>query len=339
MTTPHGIDLDQYKTQAKDLLKQARAGDAATLTRLRVSHPEGERLFSLPHIALADSQLVIARENGYGSWTKFKEHLLFQQGVGALDAGDLPKLEALLNKYPALIRYHCHHGEYAQGYFAGATLLHHIAGNPIRCPIPANIVDVTRLLLARGADPNALAGASTTIGLLITSRQAFEASVAAPLIELLEASGASERILDDPDVLSQPLWNGGRATAEALVKRGAAMDVRHAAALGRLDLLPALLGEDPNSQLLEESLVYACVQNEVEVVRYLLRSGARGDVNASPGGQSSALHNAAWRGFSEIVALLLENGARTDQRDNQWNGTPADWTEHGGHTELAALLQ
>ena len=339
MTLSQGVDLEQYKTQAKELLKLARAGTPEAMERLRAHHPEGERLLTSPRIQLADAQLTLARELGYGSWAKLKEHLLFLQAVRALDAGDLPALSALLDKHPFLIRYHCHHGEYASGYFAGATLLHHIAGNPIRCPIPANIVEITRLLLSRGADPNAVATGSSTIDLLITSRQASESGAAVVLIDLLVAAGASGAVLDSLDVLTQPLWNGGRATAEALVKRGAAMDARHAAALGRLDVLTGLLGDDPTSQSLEEALVYACVQNEAEAARYLIGRGAKGDVNASPGGQSSALHNAAWGGFAPLVTLLLENGARTDGRDNQWNGTPADWAEHGGHADLAKQLR
>jgi hypothetical protein len=45
------------------------------------------------------------------------------EAINALDSGD-----------PALIHYQCRTGDwYEHGYFAGATLLHHIAGNPIRC--------------------------------------------------------------------------------------------------------------------------------------------------------------------------------------------------------------
>jgi hypothetical protein len=200
-------------------------------------------------------------------------------------------------------------------------------------------LDITRLLLARGADPNAIALTSSTIGLLITSRQASEAGVAVPLIDLLVAAGAVDNVFHDPDLLSQPLWNGGRATAEALVRRGVRMDARHAAALGRLDALQNLLAGETDSQVLEEALVYACVQDEEEVVRFLLGRGARGDVNASPGGQSSALHNAAGSGFTRIVRLLLEKGANADVVDSRFHGTPAGWADHGGHPELAALIR
>jgi hypothetical protein len=57
--------------------------------------------------------------------------------VNALDSGDLPRLETLLNDHPFLARYRCRVGAmYEQGYFAGATLLYHVAGNPDRGPLP-----------------------------------------------------------------------------------------------------------------------------------------------------------------------------------------------------------
>ena len=67
-------EFDQYKKQAKELLKGVRSGDRDALDRLRRSHP---RLNKAPAridattITLADAQLVIAREHGIDSWTKF----------------------------------------------------------------------------------------------------------------------------------------------------------------------------------------------------------------------------------------------------------------------------
>ncbi|BDI32092.1 hypothetical protein CCAX7_41430 [Capsulimonas corticalis] len=267
---------------------------------------------------------------------------LLQTAVAALDAGAAAKLQEMLDRRPAITQYRTEVGD--GGYFASATLLHHIAGNPIRYPLPANILEVAAIVLQHGADPNALCGVPgnsySTIGLLLTSKQASEAGVAVALIDLLLAAGAKDEVFTDADVLSKPLWNGGRATAEALVGRGVAMDARHAAALGRLDRLQEILDGAPmERRILEEALVYASMQNEWEAVRLLVTRGAKGDVNASPGGQSSALHNAAWRGNTDIVNLLLEHGADACVRDNQYQASPAGWAEHGGHAELAALLR
>src|SRR5262245_8294971 len=73
---PH---LDQYKKQAKELLKSIRAGDGDSLDRLHGFHPRWSRVPSAnierTTVTLADAQLVIAREHGIESWTKFSERI------------------------------------------------------------------------------------------------------------------------------------------------------------------------------------------------------------------------------------------------------------------------
>lgn len=61
-------DLDQYKKQAKELKRACRDGDAEALVQLRAHHP---RWTSGMEIALADAQLVLARQHGFESWPKF----------------------------------------------------------------------------------------------------------------------------------------------------------------------------------------------------------------------------------------------------------------------------
>ena len=261
----------------------------------------------------------------------------FVRARAALDAGDLATLGALLDT--EVLRYRCFAGEwYDSGYFAGAMLLHHVAGNPIRCPLPANVIEITRLLLDRGADPEARCGAdreSSLAGLLLTSKQASDAGVAVPLLEMLLDAGVSID-LDTPGVLTYPLWNAARGTAEALVARGTPMDLRHAAALGRLAVLEDLLAKDPDAALVEEALIFAAVQGELESARRLVRHGARGD-RLGQHGPATALHEAANRGHPEIVALLLENGADPTVRDRRWNGTALGWAEHGHPEHLATM--
>jgi hypothetical protein len=304
-----GIDLNQYKKQAKERLKELGQGK------------------------LADAQRVIAHENGFPSWPKFRVHLLFRNAVRALDKGDLPTLKTLLDQTPSLTQYQCRTGEwYEQGYFSGATLLHHIAGNPDRGPIPENILEIAQLLITRGFDPKA---ADYTVGLLLTSRRASESGVALPLIDLLIKAGANFDG-DAANLLDMPLLNLAPETAKALLNRGARLEMRHAAALGDLEALEQKF--DPAQ--LEESLAYACIRGQKQAVAFLLNRGAKGDVLVTPGRQTprTALHEAANRGYNEIVNLLLENGARADVVEPRWHGTPAGWAEHGGHPELAALL-
>jgi ankyrin repeat protein len=263
----------------------------------------------------------------------------FLRARAALDAGDLDALATVLDEHPDVLRYRHFAGEwYESGYFAGASLLHHVAGNPIRCPLPGNVLEVTRLLLERGADPEARCGAdreSTLAGLLLTSKQASDAGVAVPLLEMLLDAGVSID-LDSPGVLTYPLWNAAPGTAEALVRRGTPMALPHAAGLGRIDVLEELLARDPGAELVEEALILAAVRGELESARLLVRHGARGD-RLGQHGPATALHEAANRGYPEIVALLLENGADSTVRDRRWNGTALGWAEHGHPEHLATM--
>lgn len=264
----------------------------------------------------------------------------FERARAALDAGDLAGLAAVLDEYPELVHYRCRAGEwYESGYFAGPSLLHHVAGNPIRCPLPRNILEITRLLLDRGADPNATCGEPgndwPTAGLVLTSRQASEAGVALPLLEMLKNAGAVVD-LDAPDVLTAPLWNAARGTAEALVRRGSPMNLQHAAGLGRIDVLEDQLARDPDPELVEEALILACVRGELECARLLVRHGARGD-RLGQHGPATALHEAANRGHLEIVALLMENGADPTVRDRRFGGTALGWAKYGDPAQLPAM--
>jgi len=346
MTPPKGIDLDQYRSQAKELLKLARAADPPSLDRIRNSHPEQDFVVTSGSITLADAQLVVARELGFASWPKFKDYLLFRKAVNLVDAGETKSLDDLLKQHPRLLTYHCHVGDwYEEGYFAGAALLHHVAGNPIRCPLPSNIIEVLRTLLKRGADPNVATDAgATTIGLILTGKQVADAGVGVDMIDILKAAGAKDD-LDHGDILTDPLWNGGRATAEELVRHGTKMDLRHAAALGRLEDMRRMLKSEVSRSLMEEALIYASHQGEEASARLLVEHGAKGDVLIQSTGpmpqyaaRATALHMAAYSGHAGIVRLLLDNGADATIIEPTYHGTALGWAKYGGHAEAAEIL-
>src|SRR6516165_10645755 len=76
---PSGPNLDQLKHQARDLLNLHKAGDAEALRRIRESHPrlsQGTDADVRPaRFTLSGAQLVIAREYGFASWPKLKQHV------------------------------------------------------------------------------------------------------------------------------------------------------------------------------------------------------------------------------------------------------------------------
>jgi ankyrin repeat protein len=105
---PHP-SLEQQKTQAKELLKSLRAGDAGARERVRRHLPDKRR------ITLADAQFVTAREYGFESWARLKTHIeLAATGqtpalaANALDelrrafhARDAAAVRALFERHPA----------------------------------------------------------------------------------------------------------------------------------------------------------------------------------------------------------------------------------------------
>ncbi|MBN8196710.1 DUF1835 domain-containing protein [Thalassospira povalilytica] len=68
------LNLEQQRKRAKDLLRALRAGNQTAQQRfVDANHPIGAAGFA--DIRLADAQLVIARENGFASWPKLKNHI------------------------------------------------------------------------------------------------------------------------------------------------------------------------------------------------------------------------------------------------------------------------
>ena len=207
------------------------------------------------------------------------------------------------------------------GYFTAATLLHHVAWNPSRrAPVPANIVDIARLLLDRGADVDAFTlgrSGGTTMGLVVTSHMASEANVSGPLIDLLVERGAaldlgtSAPIIPDwgpTNVLDAPLSNGAPRAAEKLIELGAKPDICAAAALGRVDLLRGFFDEDGRlrerpmrhgTRMSERdaiglALLFAYVNNHTDAVDFLLEHD--GNWNMTGVNNGTVLHRAAWAG-------------------------------------------
>jgi hypothetical protein len=77
---PGRPSLEQYKKQAKELLRACAQHNPAAIERIK-RHPRFRQMApdqipdQLPTVALADAQLVLAREHGFPSWPKFASHL------------------------------------------------------------------------------------------------------------------------------------------------------------------------------------------------------------------------------------------------------------------------
>ena len=108
---PARPNLEQLRNQAKDLLKSLKSSDPVAFQRLQENHPSSSTAVKnhADPFSLSNAQLVIAREYGFASWPKLKEHVeSLQPETGdpiellkqAFHANDAPRLRQLLNRYP-----------------------------------------------------------------------------------------------------------------------------------------------------------------------------------------------------------------------------------------------
>jgi Ankyrin repeats (3 copies) len=351
---PSKPNLDHLKHQAKDLLRDHGQRDLRAAQRIREFHPRfagatDTEIFNA-HLRLSDAQLAIARESGFSSWARLKRHIekptlsdqlhlphheriedaTFRRGVELLDAGDVTGLRAHLRQHPNLTRQRI---VFEGGnYFQNPALLEFVAENPIRHgKLPGNIVEATRVILDAGVEQSAL---NQTLGLVVTGSVVRECRVQVPLIDLLCDYGA------DPSSALHAALHGGPEAVNALLRRGAHIDLPVAAALGRIEDARRLL---PSAGSRDRHLALALVSQlgHAEIVRLLLDAGE--DPNRyNPVGchsHSTPLHQAAWAGHMEVVRLLVKRAARLDLKDVLWHGTPTDWARHAGKTEIESFLR
>lgn len=371
------MHLDQLEIQANELQRAHRDGAKSAAARIVAHHPglEGlslEAVLGKP-LPLADARLVIAREYGFDNWTQIEDrvglvsriadiepHPRFDAALAALDAGDVGRLRSLIAADASLVHARTNL-EPPYGYFTGATLLHHVAGNPGRDNrLPANIVDVARLLLDSGADVNSLTfgpspsnskftRGSSTMGLVITSKQASDMDVAGPLMDLLLERGATLDVQSD-GALDASLANHAPRAAEKMIELGAKPDVLAAAALGRMDLLRGFFDEGrllsrprrhgkemTDRDTVGLAMLYAYVRHQREAVDFLLERD--GNWNMTGVNNGTALHRAAWAGDLDMVRRLVAQGADINNRDNPFFGTPMGWASYNNQADVVRWIQ
>jgi Ankyrin repeats (3 copies) len=352
---PSNPSLDHLKYQAKDLLKERTARSAGVAQRIREFHPRFGRATDAEifdsQFSLSDAQVTIAREYGFPSWARLKRHIekptlsdrldlphqqriedaTFRRAVELLDTGEVAGLRAHLNEHPKLVQQHV---VFEGGnYFREPTLLEFVAENPVRHgTLPAKIVEVTKVILDAGPSQSAR---DETLMLVSTGSVARECRVQLPLIDLLCKDGA-----DANSALHAAALHGEFEAVNALIERGARIDLPVAAALGRVEDAGRLLaGAGSGERHLALSL--AADFGHVEIVRLLLDAGEDPNRYNPRGGHShtTPLHQAAGAGHEEVVRLLVERGARLDWKDVLWRATPADWAKHAGKTEIEEYLR
>jgi len=159
--------------------------------------------------------------------------------------------------------------------------------------------------------------------------------------------------------------NGSARVVDLLLSRGARMNMRSAAAVGKLDTVQTFwIGPrevrpeaaqkgymqqedgtyvptpppDDYDTIVSDAFYVAARNGQTHVARWLLERGANVHHKGTLGG--TPLHWAAGNGHRETVAFLLEHGAESDKhvQDDEFEATPAGWARHFGRTEILDLL-
>src|SRR4051794_23780185 len=76
---PPGADIELLKVQATELLDHCRAGTHESGQRIREFHPRfnraGGAAIDAATLTLSDAQLALAREYGFATWARLRNHL------------------------------------------------------------------------------------------------------------------------------------------------------------------------------------------------------------------------------------------------------------------------
>lgn len=115
--------LEQYKKQAKELLRAVKAGNAAAIDSIRCRHPRFRNATDeqISAVTLTDAQLTVARAHGFPSWPRFAAYLQTLSIVRALEepSSELSDPVALFLEFASVPRY----GWHASGTLQEAELI------------------------------------------------------------------------------------------------------------------------------------------------------------------------------------------------------------------------
>lgn len=193
-----------------------------------------------------------------------------------------------------------------------------------------------RWLLEHGADPNVTSYdiEETPLHLAIRNGRGL------PTITMLLEHGADPAAVraDGGTPYQLAVRYGQPVVAELLARRCNPADLsladRFVGALmmGDGDRARAMLIDDPGlmrtlSDQDRAILVDAAIRNRLDAVRLMLSVGFDPGVRDELG--ATALHHAAWRGYREMVEVLIDADAPLDLRSTSYDATPLQWAAHG----------
>src|SRR5579859_1432094 len=345
-------NLEQYKKQAKDLLKGFRSSQPDAVQRARNFHPRFAQGSGSPlgpaKFLLADAQLVIAREHGFESWPKFVQRIEVINSEIAANVnpvaafikaaiwhGTLDAAEAILAAHPEIARESIHvaailgddaavrrfisadprNAAKKEAPYDGDALVYLCLSKYLRLDKTRSeaFLRAATALLDAGADPNTGFRAKDEYGDFETALYGA-AGVAhhADLTRLLLERGADP---NDNETFYHAPETYNNAALKVLVESGKM----------RADLLAGMLLRKAD-------------WHDYEGAKYLLEHGA--DPNQMSRWGYTALHQALRRDNAlEIIELMLDHGADPAINTVADGGSGIVIAAHRGRRDVLELLR
>lgn len=336
---PRRPSLEQYKKQAKDLVKAYKSGDPEAIQRIKKHHP---RFGKLPDaelrgakFALADAQFTIAREHGFESWSKFAKHIealtqaraassVSDPLVAFIEAavwhGTLERAEAILVAHPEVATSNIHTAAILGDDAAVRRFLALDSGNATAKGGPRGWDALTHLCFSK----------------YLRLERARSASFVRAAEALLDAGASANTGFYEMNHEPKPEWESALYGAAGvahhaeltrlLVERGAdendeevsyhSPETRDNGALKVLVESGKLTADSLATMLLRKA-----DWHDYDGIKYLLEHGA--DPNRMTRWHHTALHQALRRDNDlENIEVLLDHGA-DPTIENRWDGKSA----------------
>lgn len=266
----------------------------------------------------------------------------------AADMGEMERVAALLEEDPSLANRVSPYVTYYPR-----------SGAPLRSAAGKGHLEIVKLLLARGADPNLPEEGIAPRG------HALYAAVSGGHLDvarLLLQHGAepSAPVESSADCLSIALSRGDAAMIELLASHGASRSVEILAYYGDVVTAAAVFAADPALADDPVALAAAAEEGQEAFVRLMLRHAPglarRVGVGAKSPGLTellfahgmdpghrdwllaTPLHRLAMKGDLENAAIFIDHGADLHARDEELRSTPLACAAMGGQLRMAELL-
>lgn len=334
---PARPNLEQLRNQAKDFLKSLKSGDPVGLHRLQENHPQPPKCVDAA-FSLSDAQLVIAREYGFATWPRLKEHVEtvrletgdpMEQLKQAFHANDALRLRTLLERFPRF-----------------KAMLDEPIG-PFDSPVITNVSsrEMLDVLLEAGADINAksrwwaggfglLHGANPDLAKYAIERGATVDVHAAARLGMIEK--LRELVAGKPALVHAHGGDGQTPLHFASTIEIAAFLLDHGADIDARDVDH------------ESTPAQHMVRDRQAIVRFLVQRGCQTDIflaaalgdadlarkhlDADPG----CIH---WRVSGEFFPMINpKSGGTIYQWTLGWHVSPHDVARQFGHDDVFRLL-